>query len=161
MKHKQDIENLKTSLLLCACPSTFFRKLICDFRISFFFAARNSSALSTSAFLSTNHRIPEFSSLGFLQKTRGNSQFLLIGDSENSTVIPNSDTNHIMAHPELLVRKRIRHCFQVGDELVWFNGIVINMNPESKEYKVQYDGEEETCLFTLLDDITSRDLELL
>ena len=66
-----------------------------------------------------------------------------------------------MAHPELLVRKRIRHCFQVGDELVWFNGIVINMNPESKEYKLQYDGEKETCLFTLLDDITSRDLELL
>ena len=103
MKHKQDIENLKTSLLLCACPSTFFRKLICDFRISFFFAARNSSALSTSAFLSTNHRIPEFSSLGFLQKTRGNSQFLLIGDSENSTVIPNSDTNHIMAENKALL----------------------------------------------------------
>ena len=50
---------------------------------------------------------------------------LLIGDSEDSTVISNSDTNHIMAHPELLVGKRIRHCFQVGNKLVWFNGIVI------------------------------------
>lgn len=72
-----------------------------------------------------------------------------------------SSTNHmIMTHPELLVGKRIRHCFQVEDELVWFNGTVINLNPVSMEYEIQYDGEEDTCSFTLLDDIVSGDLEL-
>lgn len=66
-----------------------------------------------------------------------------------------------MEHPRLLVGKRIRHCFEVDKELVWYTGIVINMKKNSMEYEVKYGGKEETFWFKLLEDIINGDLELL
>ena len=86
---------------------------------------------------------------------------MLIGESEDAMDLLTISRSHIMAHPEVLIGKRIRHCFQVGDSLEWFNGTVISMSTHSMEYEVKYDKEEETCSFTLLDDVLSGDLELL
>lgn len=61
-------------------------------------------------------------------------------------------------HPEHLVGKKIRHRFEVGKDLMWYNGTVLNMNSETKEYQVMYDGEDDICCFALLDDIASGDL---
>ena len=44
---------------------------------------------------------------------------------------------------------------------MWYKGTVLSMNPETMEFEVEYEEEEDTYLFTLLDDITSGDLELL
>ena len=57
--------------------------------------------------------------------------------------------------------KNIKHYFQVGDELVWYKGTLLSMNPQTMEFEVEHEEEEDTYLFTLLDDITSGDLELL
>ena len=86
---------------------------------------------------------------------------VLIGESEDAMDLLTISRSHIMAHPEVLIGKRIRHCFQVGDSLEWFNGTVISMSTHSMEFEVKYDKEEETCSFTLLDDVLSGDLELL
>ena len=85
---------------------------------------------------------------------------LLIGVGQESPS-QNHQLSHIRQHPELLVGKNIKHCFQVGDELVWYKGTILSMNPETMEFEVEYEEEEDTYLFTLLDDITSGDLELL
>ena len=57
---------------------------------------------------------------------------LLIGVIEEPD--PSSDggiqLSDIMLNPELLVGE-IKHCFQVGLELVWYNGTVISMNPNT------------------------------
>ena len=44
---------------------------------------------------------------------------------------------------------------------MWYKGTFLSMNPETMEFEVEYEEEEDTYLFTLLDDITSGDLELL
>ena len=84
----------------------------------------------------------------------------LIGVGEESPS-QSKQLSHIRQHPELLVGKKIKHCFQVGDELVWYNGTVLSLNPETMEFEVEYEGEDGICLFTLLDDFSSGDLELL
>ena len=38
---------------------------------------------------------------------------------------------------------------------MWYKGTVLSMNPETMEFEVEYEEEEDTYLFTLLDDITS------
>ena len=87
---------------------------------------------------------------------------LLIGVIEEPE--PSNDggiqLSDIMLNPELLVAKNIKHRFQVGLELVWYTGTVISMNPNTMEHQVQYEGEDDICSFTLLDDILSGDLEL-
>ena len=85
---------------------------------------------------------------------------LLIGVGQESPS-QNHQLSHIRQHPQLLVGKNIKHCFQVGDELVWYKETVLSMNPQMMEFEVEYEEEEDTYLFTLIDDITSGDLELL
>ena len=63
-------------------------------------------------------------------------------------------------NPEFLVGKKIRHRFQVGKELVWYHGTVLHMNHDTNDYKVEYEGEDETSSFSLLDDILNGDLKL-
>ena len=65
---------------------------------------------------------------------------------------------NITLHPELLIGKRIR---QVGKELVWYEGTVLQMNSETTEFEVAYDGEEDVCFFPLLDDISNGDVLLV
>ena len=81
------------------------------------------------------------------------------GDLEdgNATVT----LKEVMQNPAFLVGKKIRHCFGVGKELMWFLGTVLSMNAQTKEFKVKYDDEDDICCFTLLDDIESGDLELV
>ena len=78
---------------------------------------------------------------------------LFMGVSEGS----NNQLSQVTLNPELLVGKKIKHCFQVGEELVWYTGTVLSMNPETMEFEVQYD-DDDVFLFTLLDDISSGDL---
>ena len=66
----------------------------------------------------------------------------------------------IMDKPELLVGRQIRHRFQVGEDLIWYNGTVISINLNTMEHKVQYE-DDEICSFQLLEDISNGDLELL
>ena len=75
----------------------------------------------------------------------------------------NSTLDEIMSKPQLLVGHRIRHRFQVEgtSELVWYDGTVKNLNPETNEFQVIYDGEDEVCNYALLNDIQSGDLSLI
>ena len=67
----------------------------------------------------------------------------------------------VLDQPELLVGKKIKHRFEVDGELVWYNGTVLQMNYETEEFQVEYDGEDGVCSFQLLDDIASEDLLIL
>ena len=87
---------------------------------------------------------------------------LIIGVTEE-TEFSNCELqlSDIMLRPELLVGKKIRHRFQVGEDLIWYNGTVISIDPNTMEHQVQYDKEEDICSFALLEDISNGDLELL
>lgn len=63
-----------------------------------------------------------------------------------------------MKKPEELIGKKIGHLFKVGRSLVWYSGTVLAMNSRTKEYQVQYEGEEDICSFELLNDFSSGDL---
>ena len=67
----------------------------------------------------------------------------------------NPTLDEIVSKPQFLVGRRIRHQFQVEgtSELVWYDGTVKNMNPETNEFEVIYDGEDEVYNYALLDDI--------
>ena len=41
---------------------------------------------------------------------------------------------------------------------MWYEGTVLQMDSETKEYQVAYDGEDDVSSFPLLDDIASGDL---
>lgn len=92
--------------------------------------------------------------------------YLLIGVDEDAPS-SSSPTNHIISledvllHPELLVGRKIRHRFQVGKKLIWYNGTILHLNSETKEYQVEYEGEDDICFFPLLDDISNGDLVLV
>ncbi len=45
--------------------------------------------------------------------------------------------DQVAQNPEFLVGKRIRHRFNLGTELVWFNGTVVQINHNTNEYDVQ------------------------
>ena len=75
-----------------------------------------------------------------------------------STGCSRSTVEQIVKKPELLVGKKIRHRFEVGEELVWFIGTVLSVD---LDFGVSYEGESDVCHFTLLDDIVHGDLELL
>ena len=59
----------------------------------------------------------------------------------------------ILLQPELLIGRRIKHRFEVDGDLVWYAGVVQQHNYVTSEFQVTYDGEEDLCWFTLLDDI--------
>lgn len=91
--------------------------------------------------------------------------FLLVGvDEDEDPSVTSNDSNQmslqndIMLHPEYLIGKNIRHRFQVGEDMVWYNGTVLNMNSETREYQAKYEGEDDICVFALLDDISKGDL---
>lgn len=69
----------------------------------------------------------------------------------------------ILLKPQLLVGCRIKHRFQLEEtsELVWYNGTVEKMHPETNEFQVLYDGEDEVCIYALLDDIRNGDVILM
>lgn len=91
--------------------------------------------------------------------------FLLIGvDEDEEPPISSDDNNQLedtVLHPEYLIGKKIKHRFQVGKDLVWYNGTVLNMNSKTREYQVKYEGEDDICCFALLDDIPRGDLIVL
>lgn len=69
----------------------------------------------------------------------------------------------IILTPQLLVGYRIRHRFQLEEstEFVWYNGTVKNLNPETNEFQVVYDDEDEEYSYALLDDIKNGDVLLI
>ena len=71
----------------------------------------------------------------------------------------------ILSKPHLLVGQRIRHRFRVehsteSSKLVWYDGTVQKMNPDTLNFLVQYDGENGAHTYPLLDDINNGDLLL-
>ena len=81
------------------------------------------------------------------------------GDLEDTHVT--ASLEDVMQNPNLLVNCKIRHRFRVNNELIWFVGTVLSMDASTKEFQVRYEGEDDICLFTLLDDVESGDLELM
>lgn len=64
----------------------------------------------------------------------------------------------ILLQPDTLVGQRICHRFLVDGEPTWYEGTVLQMNTRSKEFEVIYDGEDDTCWFSLLEDLRAGDL---
>lgn len=60
-----------------------------------------------------------------------------------------------------LVGKKIRHQFDVNGELVWYDGKVLDINNDTKEFEVEYDGSKDTFWFSLLHDLANGDLIIL
>lgn len=50
-----------------------------------------------------------------------------------------STLEEILKNPALLVGKKIRHQFEVGEELLWFIGTVLSVDLEKKEFQVVYE----------------------
>ncbi len=76
-----------------------------------------------------------------------------------NTAVPAS-LSQVINTPTQLVGKRIKHCFQEDDNLVWYTGTVLSVDEEMM-FEVQYDSESDVYSFKLLDDITNGDLVLL
>ena len=94
----------------------------------------------------------------------GNPQLQLrqtLTTAQSDTELDRSTVEDIVKKPALLVGKKIRHRFEVGNELLWFIGTVLSVDLKTKEFQVSYEGESYVCCFTLLDDILCGDLELL
>ncbi len=53
------------------------------------------------------------------------------------------------ADPELLIYRRIRHKFECDGSFKWYDGTVLSYNADTKEYRVQYDNEDEAYSFPL------------
>lgn len=84
----------------------------------------------------------------------------LIPESESIQVYQLS-ADKITAHPDLLLYRRIKHRFECDGTLQWFDGTVLKYSPDTKEYCVQYDNEDETFSFALLDDYIANDLQIV
>lgn len=89
-----------------------------------------------------------------------NNLLLLIGEDAEPSLGGTSLNEDYMQHPANLVGKRIRHRFKVGRKYAWYNGTVLSMNPNTKEFDVEYDGEEDICCYALLEDIANGDLKV-
>ena len=44
---------------------------------------------------------------------------------------------------------------------MWYNRTVETMNPETNEFQVIYDDEDEVCNYALLDDIRNGDVSII
>ena len=84
--------------------------------------------------------------------------FKLLNCEEDPLFASNTFLQAILLQPELLVGQRIKHRFDENGELVWYEGRVLRMNADTKEFEVIYDGEEDSCWFLLLEDISAGDL---
>ena len=73
----------------------------------------------------------------------------------------NPSLEDVLKQPHLLVGQRIRHRFVGHGQLVWYLGTVQDFCATSKEFTVLYDNEEESCGFTLLDDIKTGNIVIL
>ena len=80
---------------------------------------------------------------------------------ENSTSPEQETLKDILLQPELLIGRRIKHRFEVDGEIVWYQGVVQQLNFVTNEFQVAYEGEEDLSWFPLLDDIRSGDLLLI
>ena len=74
----------------------------------------------------------------------------LLNEEEGHLPTPNEELTDILLQPELLVGRRIKHRFEADGNLVWYEGVVQQMNYISNEFQVAYDGEDDLCWFSLL-----------
>ena len=99
-----------------------------------------------------------FHTIGYVKHT---TVFAVLTDNENPMGENDAlvlSAQNILMQPETLVGQRIRHQFEVDGDLSWYDGTVLKMNAKTKEFEVIYDGEEETCWFPLLEDLSTGDL---
>jgi E1A/CREB-binding protein len=66
----------------------------------------------------------------------------------------------IILDPELLIYRRIEHQFDNDGKLEWFEGTVLGYNKDTKEYRIQYDGEDDIYSFPLLEDVQRNELHV-
>ena len=88
-------------------------------------------------------------------------KLLIDGESADGNDVPvrvSSECDNFVTQPELLVGQRIRHQFEVDGELVWYEGRVMKHNTTTKEFEVQYDDEDDTYWFPLLEDMSAGEL---
>lgn len=86
----------------------------------------------------------------------------LLGSVERPSTSEHELTlDEVLQSPERLVGERISHRFEVNGELIWYEGTVQRYNFNSKEFQIAYDGEEDLCLFPLMDDIATGDLVII
>ena len=81
--------------------------------------------------------------------------------SDDSTVpvrVSPIEHDEILGQPSLLVWQRIRHKFEVVGKPQWYEGTVLNHNTNTSEFKVIYDGEDDTYWFPLLEDMSKGEL---
>ena len=86
----------------------------------------------------------------------------LVDDIEQQ-VAPEQETlsfEDILLQPELLIGRKIKHRFEVDGNLVWYEGVIQQLNFITNEFQVAYEGEEDLSWFPLIDDIRSGDLLL-
>jgi len=84
-------------------------------------------------------------------------------EESSNAMLVSCSLEEIVVNPHLLVGQRIQQKFKVEEssELVWYFGTVQKMNPSTYEFHVLYDGEDNTYIYPLLDDIKSGDLMLV
>lgn len=98
------------------------------------------------------------------QKLKDNLCKLVDVEHQEDSTTPEQETiafEDIRLQPELLIGRRIKHRFEVDGKLVWYEGVVQQLNFITNEFQVAYEGEEELSWFPLLDDIRSGDLLLV
>ena len=88
-------------------------------------------------------------------------KLLIDGESAHDNDVPvyePSESVNFETQPELLVGKQIRHQFEADGELTWYEGRVLKHNITTNEFEVQYDGEDGTYWFPLLEDMSAGEL---
>ena len=88
-------------------------------------------------------------------------KLLIDGESADGDGVPvnvPSEYDKFVTQPELLVGQQIQHQFKVNGELLWYEGRVMKHNTTTNEIEVQYDGEDNTCWFPLLEDMSAGEL---
>ena len=71
------------------------------------------------------------------------------------------DVGEIISDPDLMIYRRIEHQFDCDGSLQWFKGTILGFDKDTKEYRVQYDNEDEIYSFPLLDDLRNNELHVL
>ena len=66
----------------------------------------------------------------------------------------------LVSEPTSLIGKQVEHRFEHEDthDPEWYHGSVVGYDPSTKLFEIAYDGEEDTCNFDIILDLTLGDL---
>ena len=86
--------------------------------------------------------------------------FKLLTQQSEDEASQKPSMEQIVQHPELLIGQRIKHRFLVNGKLVWYEGTVLAMISIT-EFEIDYDGEDNTSCFPLLEDLQTGDILII